>query len=358
VGTIICRWCGRRQPDAPPDVLKAQQQSAAGRLGRYNRELTGAGLTLMGVVVVGLVWVAITRFMDQPPAARSDPPTAVTSAVVLTLTAFAERTLVAAATPTALSLTATSTPTVPTPVPTTAPTETAPATTTPSETPSQAATQTPLPPGELPQAVVKVAALALRAAPGHPVALAFVRRGEKVTVLGRARGQAWVLARHGSTLEGWMEAGPTQLELELPLEALPVIYFQPATGIISGNRAMVGHGALVIRADPELDGVVILAQEGLAISAVYVRAGEYYNLARVPDGIYTLYRVSGSDWDGFEFATAAEHERYDELFVFKTSRSSYTIWRIDLDPDVEQDHIVSAVAPEDVPAVVPDTLLE
>src|SRR6187549_3868380 len=81
-GTVVCRWCGRRQPDAPPAIPKkppagpaapfaAWKARAAGWLDRYNRELTGAGISLMAVAVLALVWMTVTRMAAQTPAAAA-----------------------------------------------------------------------------------------------------------------------------------------------------------------------------------------------------------------------------------------------------------------------------------------------
>jgi hypothetical protein len=78
----------------------------------------------------------------------------------------------------------------------------------------------------------------------------------------------------------------------------------------------------------------------------------------VPDGTYTLVRVGGADWDGYEFEAATKHERFEAPFEFKTSPGVYTVWRIDLDPASRQVYTMAAVAPADVPKVVPDTALE
>jgi hypothetical protein len=99
VGTAVCRWCGRRQPGAQPAGPKARkaawQARAAGWLGRYNRELVGAGLSLMAVAVLALVWVTVTRMTAQAASAAATP----VEAPAATLTAVAQFISAATATP-------------------------------------------------------------------------------------------------------------------------------------------------------------------------------------------------------------------------------------------------------------------
>jgi hypothetical protein len=206
--------------------------------------------------------------------------------------------------------------------------------------------------------VVKVSRLALRRAPGDLVTLGFARQGASVSVLGRARGQSWVLVQLSVDLKGWIPAQPNQLELDVPLAVLPVRFFRPGTGVISGQEDLTGAGVLVIVAHPSEDSVVILASEGRTLFAAYVRAGQNYALQQVPDGTYTLYRVGGADWDGYEFEAATTRERFDAPFEFKSSPGVSSIWRINLDPAHAPDYSASAVGPAEVPKVVPDTALE
>ena len=372
----------------------------------------------MTVAVLGLVWVTITRFAAQLPAptepstevaevalgatltaaaggapaspsptifvptATSGLPSPLPSPVPLDTTAappapteapaattvppLALATATLPATPT-LPPTAVPTIAVPTTAATATPSVTASPTRTPSDTPTVASSATPsatpsatatVLPGTLPEAVVKVIRLSLRSAPGNPSPLGYAEEGTRLKVLGRARGQQWVLAQLNDSLQGWMPAGPDQLELTVPLDALPVRFYRPGTDIIAGNADLDGIGALVIRPHPTQDRVVILVSTQLTVSAVYVRAGEKYTLARVPDGSYTLYTGSGQDWDGFEFETLAAYQRFDLPFVYKTSTGSYTVWRIDLDPANAPVYDVTPVSPSQVPVVVPDTARE
>jgi hypothetical protein len=205
---------------------------------------------------------------------------------------------------------------------------------------------------------VKATQLAVRRLPGDSVTLAFARQGTTIKVMGRARGQYWVLAQLDNGVKGWVPARPDQLALDVPLAALPVSFFRPATGVISGREDLTGVGTLVLGAHPAEDTVIILASKGLTVLAVYVRAGEDTTLPRVPDGTYNLYRVSGADWDGYEFESVRRPRRFDKPFIFETSRGASNIWRIDLDPARAPVYSASAVAAADLPKVVPDTALQ
>ena len=357
VGTVVCRWCGRRQPDAPLAIPKkppaGPKARIAGWLGRYNRELTGAGISLMAVAVLGLVWVTVTRMAAQVPAAAAPLDATLTAAAGL---AQAITPTAPAPAPTDIIMPAATL--AVTAIPTTVPTA-APATGTPSPTPNATPTAiATLSADALPEAVVKLARLALRRVPGDSATMAYAWPGTSVKVLGRARGQSWVLAQIDTGLQGWIPALPDQLGLDVPLAALPVSYFRPATGVIAGKADLTGAGVLVIGGHPTEDTVIILASEQLALFAVYVHAHQDYALPRVPDGTYTLYRVGGADWDGYEFKAVTKRERFEAPFEFKTSPGVYTIWRIDLDPASRAVYTRLVIAPADVPKVVPDTALE
>lgn len=211
------------------------------------------------------------------------------------------------------------------------------------------------------QALVKAATLNVHEAPGasDTLPLAEVNAGDSLTVLGRAASQPWIKVRLADGSEGWIAADPEQVALEAELDALPVAYFRPRSSIVQATDRFNGSGQLEIQNNSTIDSLVIVTQDNDPLVAAYVRASETYKLDKIPDGEYTVFVVSGDDWDGRTFSRNMRGKRFEDTFPYttKTEGSSieYTVWTITLAATAGGTASTEQVDPEDIPLISPDT---
>ena len=246
--------------------------------------------------------------------------------------------------------------------------ETVPATTNPAP-PLPPATDTPVPlptatATPLPQAVVKAAKLNVREGPGtsYDPPLAQAKAGDLLTVLGRALGQPWIKVLLPDGKEGWISAAPEHVTVQVELSALPAAYFRPPSSIIQTTEHLAGQGELEIENNGSSDGLVILARDRDPLVVAYVRASEIYKLERIPDGEYTVFIVSGSDWDGQRFNRDARSSRFEENIPYTTTSDGssihYTIWKITLATAENGNAATEHVDLADLPPITPDVSVE
>lgn len=179
---------------------------------------------------------------------------------------------------------------------------------------------------------------------------------DELVVLGRALGQNWVYVQWGDG-PGWVSS--KQVRLNVLLDSLPFVSFRPLTGLITEAGNLVGSGVLVVSPHLEKDYVVVLAQGQNTVAAVYLRAGEPYSLYHIPDGSYSLFLLTGQDWDGYEFTADANFDRARDEFKFDSSSTTNIGWRIYLNPtpvdptDPDTDILeTETAAASDVPPLV------
>ena len=66
--------------------------------------------------------------------------------------------------------------------------------------------------------------------------------------------------------------------------------------------------------------------------AVYIRAGDSYNMAGIVDGTYRLYFAKGDGWDAGrkQFSRDVTQQRFEDTIVFETTGSQYTSYEVTL----------------------------
>lgn len=294
-----------------------------------------------GLVIAGtLMFVALFLIyvLQQGVVSIFTPPPPTATATVTT-TSTATRTATATSTPTA----------------------TATATVTATPTATDTPTSTPIP---LPQAVVQIAKLNVREGPGtqYKPPRTQVNAKDSLTILGHAPGQPWIKVRLSDASEGWISAAPGHVTLSVPIDSLPVAYFRPPSGIVQSTKQLTGRGQLKILNDSSEDDVITVARDKSLLAAVYVRAGETYLVDKIPDGAYTVFISSGSDWDGHKFNREMQSERFEDTFPYTTRREGdkviYNIWTIKLEPRVGGNALIEPVDPGTVPPIIPDISTE
>ena len=226
-------------------------------------------------------------------------------------------------------LPATATPIPPTETPTPVPP-------TPTNTPVPP-TPTPLPPTPTPAAdAVTVAALSLQEGPGakFPV-VAKLKKGADLYVVGQTANCKWLQVITAQQLAGWVGGGKKQVKLRTACEAIPPGTYRPLSGMVLGPAKGKGRGTLTVENGSESDAYVVLApaEDKPSLSA-YVRAGDSFALKGIRDGVYHLFFATGEEWDGDAraFSDEARYERFEDEFPFRTSSSTYTTWKVTLQP--------------------------
>jgi Ig-like domain from next to BRCA1 gene len=107
--------------------------------------------------------------------------------------------------------------------------------------------------------------------------------------------------------------------------------------IVHQAGARNGDGQLGIENGLDLDAVAVLQRNDSAVLfAVYVRGRDSFTLTNIPDGTYDLYFTLGEDWDSTnaKFTRRRNLSRFDDLFPFRTTSTTYSIWNVTLHPVV------------------------
>jgi hypothetical protein len=183
------------------------------------------------------------------------------------------------------------------------------------------------------QALVKVNGLNVREGPSTQYAppRTKVQAGAALIVLGQALDQQWILVRLPDGSVGWVSAEPQHVTLSVPLASLPPAYYRPFNGVVQQVGKQNGMGQLTIENQREEDHVVVLTPNNDPFLAIYVRAGETVKIDKIPDGIYSVFSTSGTEWDGrgFHNQTSPWIKQY-EPFTFTTYTKDHTLWFTDL----------------------------
>jgi len=107
-----------------------------------------------------------------------------------------------------------------------------------------------------------------------------------------------------------------------------------ATGtVIKQTGARNGEGELTVENGLDLDAVAVLSRDDWLL-AVYIRNNSSHTLNGIPDGNYDLFFTLGEDWDAGQgaFTRRRDLSRFDELFPFTSTPTTYTVWSVTLHP--------------------------
>ncbi|HWQ18138.1 MAG TPA: hypothetical protein VN455_00040 [Methanotrichaceae archaeon] len=122
--------------------------------------------------------------------------------------------------------------------------------------------------------------------------------------------------------------------LVLSVEALDA---RPQTGYCVKNITRSGLGEVMLHNHAKMDSVAVLTDLDVKpLIAIYIRAGDTYNLTGLDDGSYGLYFTMGSGWDSKSgrFKSARGLYRFNNPLVFKTVDGvddiEYSTFEVDL----------------------------
>jgi hypothetical protein len=112
---------------------------------------------------------------------------------------------------------------------------------------------------------------------------------------------------------------------------------RPQTGYCVKNMTRSGLGEVTLHNHAKMDSVAVLADLDVKpLIAIYIRAGDTYNLTGIDDGSYGLYFTMGSGWDGKagKFKSSRGLYRFNNPLAFKTEDGAddieYSTFEVDL----------------------------
>ena len=97
--------------------------------------------------------------------------------------------------------------------------------------------------------------------------------------------------------------------------------------------------------------MVILTRSNYPVMAAYIRAGDSFTMNDIPDGTYYLYFSTGSDWNGKAFLTAPTYEKFEDALEFTTGFTTYTTYRVTLQPIPGGNAATEGVNESDFPGI-------
>jgi hypothetical protein len=177
-----------------------------------------------------------------------------------------------------------------------------------------------------------------------------------VEVIGQSKALQWFKVRLSDQREGWVSG--SLLKVDADLDMIPAGYFRPLTGIVQKNSGQAGKGELTIDNGGKNDGVIVMVRDKTPITSVYVRAGEKFTIAKIPDGEYVLFFSQGEDWNGSAFTSGVANKRFEEALPFETSNNQYTTWSITLQSVAGGTGRTDSVPTDEFPSIVPDVETE
>lgn len=109
------------------------------------------------------------------------------------------------------------------------------------------------------------------------------------------------------------------------------------TGTFVVKELRGGKGKLTVENGLDLDALIILSspeEPKIPLLAAYIRAKDSYSIRGIKDGVYILYYSLGEDWDSCskEFTRNRTYKRFEDVFGFETTRTTYTTWKVTLHP--------------------------
>jgi hypothetical protein len=114
-----------------------------------------------------------------------------------------------------------------------------------------------------------------------------------------------------------------------------------------------GLGQLKIQNQGTDDAVLTLAPLGstAATAIVYLWGGGSFTIKGIRDGTYEAYLLGGQDWDDSlkTFGAGCSFEKFSDTFKFTTTRSTYTIWSLQLSVSSGGNASATPVDPANVP---------
>jgi len=106
---------------------------------------------------------------------------------------------------------------------------------------------------------------------------------------------------------------------------------------ISRKMPLDGYGDLEIENGTDLDAVAVLTTlTRETVFSVYIQAHRQFTITGIRDSTYKLFFMLGEDWDEAtgRFTRRVKYEVFEDTFLYTTTATSATIWRVTLHPVV------------------------
>ena len=93
-------------------------------------------------------------------------------------------------------------------------------------------------------------------------------------------------------------------------------------------------------------------ESAAAEERAYVRSGDSYRMTGIADGSYQIYFSKGGKWDDGAkvFTQNVSRQRFDDVFPFETTATTYSIWQVTLygvtDGNASSSHVPAEQFPE------------
>ena len=148
----------------------------------------------------------------------------------------------------------------------------------------------------------------------------------------------------------WVAGGSQNVAMDVPCDSLLAVDIlyptpmptlaaasvdapRPATGPIAEFGVNSGQGELLIKNGTDGDGVVVLTTiDDSPTQAVYIRAGDSYDITGMRDGKYRLYFAKGDGWDAGrkQFNRDVTRQRFEDTWSLKPRTRSTPAYEVTL----------------------------
>jgi hypothetical protein len=149
-------------------------------------------------------------------------------------------------------------------------------------------------------------------------------------------------------------AHPYQIGGFLPATAAAPATSRPASGTLLRKPAHAGSGQLKIENGGPDMAISLVPQGGnTATITMYVQSGVTSTAHGVPNGTYTIYYTTGTQWDPARkaFGKGCTFTHTQDPIKYDSTGSEYDIWTITFDPATEGNNPVDDVDPGAYPTV-------
>ncbi len=185
--------------------------------------------------------------------------------------------------------------------------------------------------------VAKNTPIAIREGPGNQyqrVQKSFYL-GEKFLVLGQYANCQWLEISTDKVESAWILMDDTQITLSIDCLSISPAAFRPEDTVIYQSSTSEDLGKFVIVNSSTADAVVYISPFLDSPTAIaYVRSSQTFTIENIPDGSYSVYVRSGSNWTGKKFLFSEILKRFEDPFDFVTAfeadGDTYDIWTVKL----------------------------
>lgn len=183
-----------------------------------------------------------------------------------------------------------------------------------------------------PNGVVAVRRIHLHEGPSYKFStVGWLDQDDTFSVLARNASCDWVQVAQDQTVIGWLPLGDDKIKVDLNCPDLPAAVYRPRASVLLEDRSHRGSGTIRVQNESDRDSVVILVdQSDQTQLALYLRARDHYVFRTLPDGTYTIYFTSGTDWNGYGFTSSTTYARFEKPINYTTTSDAMTMWDISL----------------------------